>query len=131
MNISNTMKSLPESVAQAWDEREPLAVLSTVSKDGVPNSIYVGVVGRYDDHTFFIANHYFSKTRQNIHDDGKASLLFLTKERKSFQLKGTIELQDSGPVFEAMQQINPDLYPGHSAAVLYVEQVFCGATQLA
>jgi len=126
-----TMNSLPEAVSDAWDDREPLVVLTTVNKDGEPNSIYVGVVGRYDETTFFIANNYFSKTRQNILDDGKASLLFLTKERKSFQLKGTLELHDSGPVHEAMKKINPTQYPGNSVAVLHVTQVFSGSVQLA
>jgi hypothetical protein len=125
------MKSLPKAVSKAWDEREPLVILSTVSKDGVPNSIFVGVTGRYDDRTFFLANYYFSKTKQNILDDGKASLLFLTNEKKSFQLKRTMELQDSGPVYEAMKKINPAQYPALSVAVLHVEEVFSGAVKLA
>lgn len=125
------MKSLPQSVSKAWDDREPIVVLSTVSKDGTPNSIYVGVVGRYDDTTFFIANNYFSKTKQNILADSKASLLFLTHERKSFQLKGTIQLQENGPIYEAMKKLNPTQYPGHAVAVLHVEEVFSGAEQLA
>jgi predicted pyridoxine 5'-phosphate oxidase superfamily flavin-nucleotide-binding protein len=125
------MKSIPQSVSKAWDEREPLVVLSTVSKDGIPNSIFVGVSGRYDDRTFFLANYYFSKTKQNILNDGKASLLFLTKDRKSYQIKGTMELQDSGPVYEAMKEINPSQYPAISVAVLHVEEVFAGALKLA
>ncbi len=124
------MKKLPESVSRAWDEREPICVLTTVAPDGTPNTIYVGVVGLFDDSTFFVANNYFQKTKENILSGSKASLLFLTKDRKSFQIKGPIELQDSGPIFEEMKRINPEKYPGHSAAVLRVEAVFSGAEQL-
>jgi hypothetical protein len=125
------MNPLPESVIQAWDEREPIAVLTTVAPDGTPNAIYVGVVGLFDGTTFFVANNYFHKTKENILAGSKASLLFLTKERKAFQIKGSIELQDSGPVFDEMKRINPEKYPSHSAAVLHVEEVFSGAEQLA
>ena len=124
------MTALPEAVLDAWDDREPIVVLSTVSNEGVPNSIYVGVVGRYDDRTFFVANNYFSKTKQNILADSKASLLFLTHEKKSYQFKGTIELQESGPIFDAMKKLNPAHYPGHAAAVLHVDEVFSGAERL-
>ena len=127
---SNPMKSLSQTISKAWDEREPLVILSTVSKDGVPNSIFVGVSGRYDDKTFFLANYYFSKTKQNIQDDGKACLLFLTKEKKSYQLKGTMELQTSGPVYEALLTINPTPYPALSVAVLHVEEMFSGSVKL-
>ena len=125
------MTTLPQAVSDAWDDREPIVVLTTVSKDGTPNSIYVGVVGRYDKNTFFVANNYFSKTKQNIMADSKASLLFLTHERKSFQLKGPIELQQNGPIYEAMKKLNPAQYPGHAVAVLHVEEVFSGAERLA
>ena len=124
------MKTYLESLAKVWKKREVIAVLSTVNRDGVPNSIYVGAVGRYDNNTYFIANNYFCKTLQNIENGSKASLLFMTYERKSYQIKGTIELQDSGPVFDAMKKINLAQHPGHSVAVLYVEEVFSGAEQL-
>ena len=98
------MKKLPESVSRAWDEREPICVLTTVAPDGTPNTIYVGVVGLFDDSTFFVTNNYFHKTKENILSGSTASLLFFTKERKSFQIKGPIELQDSGPIFDEMKR---------------------------
>lgn len=124
------MKKIPEPVLKAWHDREPIAVLNTVAPDGTPNAIYVGVVGLFDDSTFFVANNYFHKTKENILSGSKASLLFITNEKKAFQIKGSIELQDSRPVFDEMKRINPEKYPGHSAAVLHVEAVFSGAEQL-
>ncbi len=121
---------LPDVVSDAWDHRQPLAILSTVSATGVPNAIYVSIMDRYDDTTFFVANNFFHKTRQNILDHGQASLLFVTFTMQSFQLKGEIELHDTGPIFQAMKRINPAQCPGHAAAVLRVKQVFQGANQL-
>lgn len=124
------MKTLPKSVIEAWNEREPIAILTTVSPSGTPNAIYVGVIGLFDDSTLFIANNYFDKTKQNILNQSQASLLFITKEKKAFQIKGSIELQEQGPIFDEMKRINPEKYPGHSVAVLHIEEVFSGAEQL-
>ena len=124
------MRPLPPSVTRAWANRETYVVLTTVSKDGVPNSTYVGSVGRYDDRTFYLCNHHFKKTQQNILENGRGSLLFLTHEHKSYQLKGTFEFQDSGPVYEAMKIDSPTPYPA-TVAVLHVTEVYAGAIKLA
>ena len=124
------MRPLPPSVTRAWAKREPYVVMTTVSKDGVPNSIYVGSVGRFDERTFYLCNHHFKKTQQNILETGQGSLLFLTQEHKSYQLKGTFEFQASGPVYEEMKNHSPTPYPA-SVAVLHVTEVFAGALQLA
>jgi len=58
------------------------------------------------------------------------SLLSLTKEGKTLQLKRAIALQDSGPVFDEKKRTNPEKYRGHLADALHVEEVFAGADQL-
>ncbi len=126
-----SMNPLPEVILQAWEKREPICILATVDQNGHPNVIYVGVVGRFDESTFFVANNAFQKTKQNILNGSKAALLFMTKERKAYQLKGSIVLEDKGPVFDAMKAMNPPQYPGHSAAVLRVEEAYSGAERLA
>jgi uncharacterized protein len=124
------MNTIPPAVLNAWKEREPICVLATTAPDGTPNAIYVGIVGLFDESTLFIANNYFQKTKENILAGSNASLLFITKEKKAFQIKGPITLEDSGPIFEEMKRINPGKHPGHSAAVLRVESVFSGAERL-
>ncbi len=124
------MKKLPESVIKAWNDREPVTVLTTVSPEGIPNSIYAAVVGLLDESRFVIANNRFAKTQQNILSGTTASFLFLTKDKKSFQIKGPITLHESGPEFDEMKRINPPEYPGFSAAVLHVEEVFSGSEKL-
>jgi len=125
------MKILPDVVIQAWEERDSVPVLTTVAPDGTPNSIYVRIVGLHDSGTIIIANNKFDKTKGNILAGCRAALLFLTKGKKAYQIKGSIELQESGPLFDEMKKINPPEYPGHSVAVLRVEEVYCGAEKLA
>ncbi|MGE9292984.1 MAG: pyridoxamine 5'-phosphate oxidase family protein [Puniceicoccales bacterium] len=124
------MKTIPEAILKAWDEeREGFCILTTATTDGEPNAIYVGIIGRCPE-GFFIANNYFHKTLANLKANPKASLLFITKERKAYQIKGTISFQTEGPVYDAMKAANKPDYPGHSAALLSVEAIYSGAEQL-
>jgi hypothetical protein len=90
------MTVLPEEVIEAWQEKDGPVVLTTVDDSGVPNAIYATCVSRYDDETFIVADNYFDKTRKNIALGGVGSLLFLTRERKSYQIKGNIEYCTEG-----------------------------------
>jgi predicted pyridoxine 5'-phosphate oxidase superfamily flavin-nucleotide-binding protein len=125
------MTALPEVVSSAWDNRDGPIVLTTVDAEKTPNAIYATCVGKQREDLLVVADDYFSKTRANILDGSKASLLFLTKDEKSYQVKGTIELHCEGPLFEEMKRWNPTHLPGRVAAALSVEQVFSGAERLA
>jgi predicted pyridoxine 5'-phosphate oxidase superfamily flavin-nucleotide-binding protein len=125
------MSALPEAVSKAWEKREGPVVLTTVDAAGNPNAIYVTCVSKYSDDTMVVADNFFNKTRANILAGSTGSLLFITKEGQSFQIKGTIEYHTEGVVFEDMKQWNPAKLPGHAAAALKVQHVFCGAEELA
>ena len=124
------MSVLPEIVSKAWENREGPIVLATVDAQGIPNIIYATCVSKFSEDTMVIADNFFNKTRANILADSPASLLFITKEGKSYQVKGKIEYHTEGVVFEDMKQWNPIKLPGHAAAVLKVEQVFSGSEKL-
>ncbi|MBN2050911.1 MAG: pyridoxamine 5'-phosphate oxidase family protein [Spirochaetales bacterium] len=124
------MAILPEKVIKAWDLHEGPPVFVTVKKDGTPNAIYATCVSRYDKETFLVANNYFSKTMDNISSGSKGSLLFITKEGDSYQVKGTVEYYQDGAYFENMKTWNPVKHPGHGVAVIRVEEVYSGAEKL-
>lgn len=124
------MAILPEDVGTAWEKRKGAIVLTTVDKDGVPNSIYATCVSKYDEETIVVADNYFDKTQKNILAGSKGSVLFITDEGASFQIKGRIEYLKDGPVFEDMKKWNPTKHPGHAAAALKVEEVYSGAKKL-
>ena len=124
------MTMLPDLVSQAWEQREGPIVLTTVDREGTPNAIYATCVSKVSEDTLVVADNFFNKTRVNILAGSKAALLFITKEGKSYQVKGRLEYHTEGPVFDAMKQWNPAKLPGHAAAVLKVEHVFAGGDQL-
>ncbi len=124
------MAALPEEVSKAWENRKGPIILSTVNKKGIPNSIYATCVSKYNDDILVVANNYFSKTLKNIEDNSKGSILFITKEDKSYQVKGSIEYHKDGPVFEDMKKWNPKKHPGHAATALKVEEAYSGAEKL-
>ena len=124
------MANLPESIMKAWENKEGPLVFTTVDRDGVPNAIYATCVSRYDGSTVLIADNYFDKTQKNIKNGSKGSVLFITADKKSFQLKGRIEYHTEGPIFDDMKQWNPEKHPGHAAAALKVEEAYSGAERL-
>lgn len=124
------MITLPTVVLEAWKNREGPIVLTTVDGEGTPNAIYATCVRLSGDDTLVVADNFFHKTRANIQSGSKGSLLFITKEGKSYQIKGRIEYHSEGPIFDEMKQWNPARLPGHAAVALRVEQVFSGGEQL-
>jgi len=121
---------IPEFVKQAWEQREGPIVLTTVDADGQPNSIYATCVSRYDDERIVVADNYFDKTRRNIRAGSRGAVLFITSDKKSYQLKGLIEYHEGGTVFEDMKRWNPEQHPGHAAAALLVREVYSGSKKL-
>jgi predicted pyridoxine 5'-phosphate oxidase superfamily flavin-nucleotide-binding protein len=117
-------------VAQAWDNREGPAVLATVDAAKTPNVIYVSEIRYVPGEGFVVADNYFHKTRANISNGTKGAILFLTKERKSFQVKGPLTYHTNGPVFENMQSWHDPKYPGVAATLLRVEEAYSGAERL-
>lgn len=117
-------------VAQAWENREGPAVLATVDPAKRPNVIYVGEIRYVPGEGFIVADNYFCKTRANIRSGTKGAVLFLTKERKSFQVKGPLTYHTDGPVFKNMRSWHDPKYPGVAAVLLRVEEAYSGAEKL-
>jgi predicted pyridoxine 5'-phosphate oxidase superfamily flavin-nucleotide-binding protein len=124
------MNSLSEEICKAWENKEDAIILSTVDKDGTPNSIYATCVGLYQNSQIVIADNYFDKTRKNIQAGSKGSALFITKDGKAYQIKGNFEYVTEGPIFDFMKSWNPQKHPGHAAAVLNPVSAYSGAKQV-
>ncbi|MCF6175564.1 MAG: pyridoxamine 5'-phosphate oxidase family protein [Victivallaceae bacterium] len=124
------MAKLPEVVSEAWDNRAGAVVLTTVSSDGIANSIYATCVSKYDDETLIVADNYFDKTKQNIIDGSKGVILFITGDNKAYQIKGSIEYCTSGLIYDDMKAWNDPKHPGHAAVAIKVEAVYKGAEKL-
>ncbi len=124
------MAKLPDIVSKAWDDRDGPIVFVTTNAQGIPNAIYATCTSKFDEETLVVADNYFNKTKQNIDTGSQGVILFLTKEKKSFQVKGNLEYHTQGPIFDDMKTWNPTRLPGHAAATLRVEEVYQGAKRL-
>ena len=126
------MAKLPEIAVQAWENHDGPVVLTTVDANRVPNAIYVTWVKKISDDRMVIADNKMNKTRANILAGSTASLLYITKEKKAFQLKGTLEYLTRGEIFDEMKNGWLDKkYPGHAAVVFQIQEVYSGAEKLA
>lgn len=123
------MAAMIEEVENAWAEMEGPLVLTTVDSQNIPNSIYATCVGIYEGKPV-VADNYFAKTRANIKNGCVASVLFITKDHKAYQLKGKIEYHESGSVYESMKEWNPQKHPGHAAVIMDIAEIYSGAEKL-
>lgn len=118
---------LPDEVLAAWNDREGPVVLTTVDPAGTPNSIYAGIAHLTGDGRLAVCDNYFDKTKANIDAQTKACLLFITKQRKSYQVKGTIDYHTSGPLYEEMLSWSDPKHPRKGVAVLNPLEVYKGS----
>jgi len=124
------MPQLPKEVREAWEDRKGPAVLATVDASGAPNIIYVTCVSAYDESRLLVADNYFDKTRKNLLAGSAGAILFQNASGKAYQVKGVMEYQTEGPIFDHMKGWNPPKHPGHAVAVLNVQSAYNGAKQL-
>lgn len=124
------MAVIPEIVLKSWEKRVGPPVFSTADLSGIPNSVYANSVWMYDSDTIIIADNYFDKTRKNILNGSNGCLLFITDEKKSFQIKGMLEYHKTGAIYDDMKKRNPSKLPGHAAVALKVTEVFSGSEKL-
>jgi uncharacterized protein len=122
---------LPQEVITAWNDREGPVVLTTVDAEGTPNSIYASIAHLTSDGCLAVCDNYFYKTKANIDAQTRACLLFITKDRMAYQIKGTIDYRISGPLYDEMLAWADPKYPRKGVALLTVSSVFRGKERLA
>ncbi|MBN2738339.1 MAG: pyridoxamine 5'-phosphate oxidase family protein [Spirochaetales bacterium] len=121
---------LPEKIKSAWINKNGPIALSTVSKEGKPNTIYASCVALHESNKILIADNFFNKTKENIKNNSAGSVLFITKDEKAYQLKGKLNYFTDGEFFDNMKQWNPERLPGHGVATLSIEEIYHGADKI-
>jgi uncharacterized protein len=124
------MSNIKELITSEWNDRQNFIVFTTVNKDSVPNSVYIGFASLYDNDTLLLADNKLSKTKENILSGCNGSVLFITSKKKAYQIKGSMSYQKEGKFFDDMKKWNREDLPGHGVAVLNIEEIYSGAEKL-
>ena len=97
------MARIPEFVQEFFEGK--LAWVATTSSYGIPNTTPKGSVRIIDDEHIIFADLYSHKTRSNLMDNPKVAITVIDTETvKGYQVKGTAELLDSGPLYEEIAE---------------------------
>ena len=108
-------------------EKDNVVFFATATLDGVPNVVPIGFARPIDDNTILIVDNFLRKTRKNIEDNPKASLVVRDASKAPYQFKGTVQIVESGKYFDdavdwatsVMSQLAPK-----AAVLLKVEEVY-------
>ncbi|MGC2111484.1 MAG: pyridoxamine 5'-phosphate oxidase family protein [Candidatus Korobacteraceae bacterium] len=106
-----------------------LAWVATVSADGEPNVTPKGSLKVIDENHVMFADLFSLKTRKNLLENNKVAVTVADPATaKGYQLKGTAEVVDSGPLFEntgkQIEALQKGLPPVHHVVKITVESVF-------
>ncbi len=104
-----------------------LVFLATASTDGVPNVVPIGFARPIDEETILIADNYMNKTRQNLENNPRISIVTKDATKCPFQFKGKVKIFESGKYFDivtewgqnAMTKLTPK-----AAILMHVEEIY-------
>ena len=77
-------------------EKDNVVFLATATADGTPNVVPIGFARPIDNKTIMIVDNYMNKTRKNLENNPKASLVVRDASKAPYQFKGTVEIVESG-----------------------------------
>lgn len=111
--IDTDLKNLVENAIIAF---------STVSADGIPNTIAVACAKVVSPNQVLITDNFFNKTRQNLLHNQHVSLAVWNTEQSlegsGYQLKGIAQVLTSGKYKEQVDQLDCNQGLAHKAAIL-------------
>ena len=121
------MVKIPDEVKDVFTDNRVIA-MGTSTKDGVPNTVYIGSWWWRDEETILVVDNYFRKTRRNLEKNPVASLVVWDRmKRASYQLKCSASIHTEGEDYEAAYKIERgrgDFYLCKAVVLLRVEEVY-------
>ena len=121
------MTKLPQEILDQMKNQKVYA-LATASKDGVPNVVPVGMLIPKEDGTIWIIDNYFGKTIANMEENPKAAFYVWNPEcKESWQVKGTLTIEDSGADYEAAVAFAhsiKEIFPAKHLVKMTVDEVY-------
>lgn len=123
------MAIIPKEVIESITP-EKLYVVTTSSKDDIPNSVYFKCVKCIDNERILLANNKMDKSLKNLLENPNISLLFEDKEKRAYQIKGIAEYFTEGEHFEDVRTWVDERLARKGAVVLNVKEIFSGAERI-
>ena len=121
------MVKMPAEVQKTINKQSPVPI-ATAAADGDPNVVFVGFLRIVDDETIHIADNFFDKTAANLSENPRVSFVVYDGEaKKSFQIKGSIEVATSGPVYDDVKvwvHAKSKALPVKAAVIMHVEEIY-------
>ncbi len=109
-------------------KNQKVYALATASKDGVPNVVPVGMLIPKEDGTIWIIDNYFGKTIANMEENPKAAFYVWNPEcKESWQVKGTLSIEDSGADYEAAVAFAhsiKEIFPAKHLVKMTVDEIY-------
>ncbi len=109
-------------------KNQKVYALATASKDGVPNVVPVGMLIPKEDGTIWIIDNYFGKTIANMEENPKAAFYVWNPEcKESWQVKGTLSIEDSGADYEAAVALAhsiKEIFPAKHLVKMTVDEIY-------
>ena len=122
------MVKVPSDIREVFN-RQRIIPMGTSSAVGEPNIAYIGSWWWEDDETILVVDNFFRKTRSNVEENPRVSLLAWSKDqRKSFRMKCSATVMTNGPQYEKAfkkERSRKDFrYPCKAVVLLRVEEVY-------
>lgn len=109
-------------------KNQKVYALATASKDGVPNVVPVGMLIPKEDGTIWIIDNYFGKTIANMEENPMAAFYVWNPEcKESWQVKGTLSIEDSGADYEAAVAFAhsiKEIFPAKHLVKMTVDEIY-------
>jgi predicted pyridoxine 5'-phosphate oxidase superfamily flavin-nucleotide-binding protein len=97
------MAKIPEEVQEFIKNK--MAWVATASPDGTPNTTPKGTVQVIDDEHLVFADLFSLKTRDNLQRNPKVAVTVVDEKKfKGYQFKGSVQLVESGPLFDQIAE---------------------------
>ena len=121
------MTQIPKEIQEFVQGKS--AWVSTASRDGVPNATPKGSVRVIDDEHIVFADLFSLKTRANLEENPHVAVTVIDQESyKGYQIKGTAEMFNEGPLFDQMaeqlKKLPTPMPPLNYAVLITVDSVY-------
>jgi len=119
------MVGMSSEVKELFTNVKPIA-MATCSSENIPNVAYMTSQVAISNTEIVVVDNYMKKTKKNIEETGKASLLvYDEKSRKSYQLLCSAVIKESGELFDKHTKIHRERgRPGKAIVLLHIKAVY-------